>query len=136
MTNINARIKELRKNKKLTQTEFSSLANTSQSYLSEVENEKGKATVDMIIGIAIAFKDISLRWLLTGENIEENQRTSIDENVLKEVIEVVEWALDQVNANPDPKKKAELIVAVYDFYIDEGVPEDRSKLVKLVKAVA
>lgn len=136
MNDINARIKQLRKDKKLTQKEFCSLTNSSQSYLSEVENGKGNPSTDMLIGIAIAFRDISTRWLLTGEYIDKVQGAGLDEKVLKEVIEVVEWALIQVKASPVPGKKAELISAVYDFYLDEGVPKDRTKLMKLVKAVA
>lgn len=136
MNDINSRIKQLRKDKRLTQKEFCYRIGASQSYLSEVENGKSKASVDIFIGIAKCFKDVSIRWLLTGEKVDDNQYDSIQEKVLKDVIEVVEWALDQVNAKPNPDKKAELISAVYEFYLDEGIPEDKSKLIKLVKAVA
>ena len=136
MTDINIRIRDLRKEKKLTQKEFCALIGTSQSYLSEVENGKGKPSLDMIIGIAMAFKDVSIRWLITGEYIEENQGTTINEQVLKEVIEVVEWALSQVNIKPSSSKKAELILAVYDFYLEDGAFQDKSRIIKLVKLVA
>lgn len=136
MSDINSRIREFRKDKKLTQKEFCRLTGTSQSHLSEIENGKGKPSVDIIIGIAMEFKNLPLRWLLTGESIEKDQRPILDDRVLKDVIEVVEWALSQIEAKPEPRKKAELIAAVYDFYLDEGVPKDREKLIKLVKAVA
>ena len=136
MSDINSRIRAFRKEQKMTQIQFSQLTGASQSYLSEVENGKGKPSLDLIIGMAICFKDLSLRWLLTGESKEASPEQTFDEKVLKDVIEVVEWALEEVGANPDPNKKATLISAVYDFYQDEGLPEDKDKLLKLVKAVA
>ena len=120
----------------MTQAEFCKLLGTRQGFLSEVESSKKKPSAEMIIAIAINFKDLSLRWFLTGENYDVDQSPPLDAKVLEEVIEVVEWAIDQVKASPTPKKKAELISAVYDFYHEEGLPEDRSKLMKLVKAVA
>ena len=136
MSDINSRIRSLRKEKKLTQAAFCQLVGTSQGNLSDIENGKAKPPTDTIIAMAIAFEDLSLRWLLTGENIDKDQCTVLDEHVLTDVIEVVEWALVEVKATPEPRKKAELISAVYDFYLDEGVPKDREKLLKLVKAVA
>lgn len=135
MGDIDARIRSFRKEKKLTQKEFCSLAGTSQGHLSDIENGKGKPTGDMFIAMAINFKELNLRWLLTGAKSYEGHN-SIKEDVLREVIEVVEWALKEISADPEPGKKAELISAVYDFYLDEDMPKDRGKLIKLVKAVA
>lgn len=135
MSDINARIRSFRKGKNLTQKKFCLLTNTSQGHLSDIENAKGKPSGDMLIAMAISFKDLDLRWLLTGEK-SEGVLNPLKEDVLREVIEVVEWALKEIDADPEPGKKAELISAVYDFCLDEDVPRDRGKLIKLVKAVA
>ena len=136
MSDINARIRSFRKEKKLTQKEFCGLTATSQGHLSDIENGKGKPASDMLIAMAINFKDLNLRWLLTGEKNDEIDYGPIREDALKEVIEVVEWALKEINATPEPGKKAELISAVYDFWLDDDMPKNRGKLIKLVKAVA
>ena len=135
MSDINFRIKEIRKDKRLTQKQFCGLVSVSQSHLSEVENGKSKPSLDICIGIAKSFEDISLRWLLIGEDPAIDSGP-LQKGLLKEVIEVVESALEQVGVIPSPEKKAELITAAYDFCLDEEMPKDKSKLIKLVKAVA
>lgn len=71
----------------------------------------------------IEFKSLTLRWLMTGESIEKDQRPILDYRVLKDAIKVVEWALSQIEETPESRKKTELIAAAYDFYLDEGVPK-------------
>ncbi|MCW7552556.1 helix-turn-helix transcriptional regulator [Endozoicomonas gorgoniicola] len=136
MSDINFRIKEVRKERNLTQNQFCKLVSVSQSHLSEVENGKSKPSLDIFIGMAKSFSDVSLRWLLIGEEVSENENEPLREDLLKEVIEVVEGALEQVEVVASADKKAALIAAAYEFCLDEGVPRDRTKLIKLVKAVA
>lgn len=57
---------EIRAGLGLTQADFSALLGVKRSYLSEVENGKGKPSLDMIVGIASKLPDISLTWVLTG----------------------------------------------------------------------
>ena len=51
----------------LTQIVFAEKTNISQSFLSEIKSKRSGPSVKLIIGIANAFPEINLRWLLTGE---------------------------------------------------------------------
>lgn len=64
---IAKRIKEIRKEKKLTQVEFAKTLSVSQSAVSQYE--KGQRSPDSAFYtlFAKAFPDLSLHWLLTGE---------------------------------------------------------------------
>jgi transcriptional regulator with XRE-family HTH domain len=64
---IGERMAWIRASASLSQAEFARKIFASRSYLSEVENGKGKPSIDMISGIATAFPSISLSWLLTGD---------------------------------------------------------------------
>ena len=64
---INKRIAMVRKEKHLTQKEFALYLKVSQGYLSEVENGKGKPSIEMLTGIHNCFNDINPDWLLSGK---------------------------------------------------------------------
>ena len=72
-TELGGRISEVRAAEGLSQAEFARRVGVSRSYLSEVENEKGKAPLELIVGIATAFPRVSLKWLLTGEGSKEGE---------------------------------------------------------------
>ena len=63
---LGGRIGAVRAREKLSQAAFSRRLGVSQSYLSEVENDKSKPSVEMIIGIAMGFPKVGMKWLLTG----------------------------------------------------------------------
>ena len=64
---LNSRIAYIRKDKHLTQQKFASYLQVSRSYLSEVENGKGKPSIEMLTGINRCFTDINPDWLLSGK---------------------------------------------------------------------
>lgn len=64
---IGARIRQKRKEKKLTQSEAAELAGISRSYLGDVENARYSASVEALTKIAHAV-DSSLSFILTGKN--------------------------------------------------------------------
>ena len=64
---LSERIAIIRKNKKLTQKDFSSALNVSRSYISEVENKNKKPSIEMLMGINRHFGDINPDWLLSGK---------------------------------------------------------------------
>lgn len=63
---VGERVKQARTAIMLTQKELARRLHVSQSYLSEVENGKGKANIDLLVGLAIYFPGLSPEWLLTG----------------------------------------------------------------------
>ncbi len=63
---LNRRIKQVREFLKLTQVEFCEKIGIQQGFLSAIEREKSKPSVESLMGIARAFK-INTHWLLTGE---------------------------------------------------------------------
>ena len=66
MVTLNERIAIVRKDKKLTQQEFSLCLKVSPSYISQVENGKKKPSIEMLTGINSNFNDIDPDWLLSG----------------------------------------------------------------------
>ncbi len=63
---MGSRIAQVRREAKLSQQEFAKLTGVSQSSLSEIEAGKHKPPVEMLIGAAKSFPEVSLSWLLTG----------------------------------------------------------------------
>jgi transcriptional regulator with XRE-family HTH domain len=57
---------EIRKYKKLSQKDFACKTMISPSTLSEVESKKINPSSALLVGIANAFDDINIEWLLTG----------------------------------------------------------------------
>lgn len=83
---IAKRIKEIRKEKKLTQVEFAKTLGVSQSGVSQYE--KGQRSPDSAFYtlFAKAFPDLSLHWLLTGEGEMYQQLVEIDASLLDDMI--------------------------------------------------
>lgn len=63
---VGDRVKAARTTLQITQKELAQRLSISQSYLSEVENGKGKANIDLLVGLAIYFPELNPEWLLTG----------------------------------------------------------------------
>ena len=85
---IGFRIKELRLNNNLTQTEFAALIGAKQANLSYIENDGYKISLDIILKIISKF-DISYEWLLTGKGamLLENKLESKLESKLENRLE-------------------------------------------------
>jgi|Deesub1362B_J571_1020462.scaffolds.fasta_scaffold00015_177 transcriptional regulator with XRE-family HTH domain len=64
--NIGSRIREVRKEKKLTQVEFAELFDITQDKLSKYETGMVCAPIELLLKISEKFK-ISLNWLLKGK---------------------------------------------------------------------
>lgn len=62
-----ARIRRVRRHYELTQEAFSGKLGVSRSHLSEVEGQKAKPAVEMVLGIAVAFPEVRGDWLVSGE---------------------------------------------------------------------
>jgi DNA-binding XRE family transcriptional regulator len=113
------------------QGDFAKWIGVSRSYLSEVENEKGKPSIEMVVGIANSFTFINNNWLLTGEGsvhipikYDENgwsisPERNIDFNSLFGVIRIIEdsfggeWLCKQNGA----RRKAEILSYFYEVYV-------------------
>lgn len=85
MLGLGQRIKDVRLKQGLTQAEFAARLGVSRSYLSEAERGKSKPSVEMLVGIAGQFGDVSLRWLLTGSHADPQTLAiaDIDEDLLQ-----------------------------------------------------
>lgn len=83
---IGARIKEVRKSRKLTQKEAAELSNISRSYYADVENGRYSPSTDTLMNISNAL-GISTLYLLEGE------KTSADLDILNkgQAIDMPEW---------------------------------------------
>ena len=82
---VGRRVREVRLLHNLSQAAFASRLGVSQGFVSDAERGKSKPSVEMLIGIANEFPDISLRWLLTGNEGDPQQLPfpSIDRELLK-----------------------------------------------------
>jgi transcriptional regulator with XRE-family HTH domain len=70
-----ARIRAVRERYGLTQKQFAEQLGVSRSYLGKAEAAKGKPTIEMLVGIAESYPEVSTRWLLTGEG----EMTTVDD---------------------------------------------------------
>jgi len=61
------RIDEIRSYYRLTQQTFADTVGVTQGYYSDIKRGRSGLSAQVIIGIAINFPDVSLKWLLTGE---------------------------------------------------------------------
>lgn len=67
---LGERIREVRKNHQMNQTEFSNRIGVSQGTLSELEQNKYNPSLETILAIIKVF-DVSAKWLLFGETLSE-----------------------------------------------------------------
>ena len=85
---ITDKIIKIRKYKKLSQKEFACKTMISPSTLSEVESKKINPSSALLVGIANAFDDINIEWLLTenGEMLKSEEY----ESVRMKIIDLIE----------------------------------------------
>lgn len=99
---INARIKQLRKKKKLNQTEFGSVIGLKNSAISKMEQE-GSVVVDQNIQLICEKFQVRRDWLVDGTGEMFAERTKKDE--------LMEWA-ERVSQSPHdsfPYRLAEVL---------------------------
>lgn len=101
MTTLGERIKGIRKANQLNQIEFANMIGASQGTLSELEQDKYKPSVDILIAIKTEFK-VDLEWLIIGSaqythsinlNEKENKMISVfrklNNDNQDEIIEII-----------------------------------------------
>jgi transcriptional regulator with XRE-family HTH domain len=142
MQTINDRVIEVRRINHLNQKEFSEITGIPRSSLSEIESGKRCPSVDLMSAITNKFKDISIDWVLTGNgeilkksvtDIQNQKLKELDNEQLTLAIETVEEVLEEAEKTMLPKKKALLIMAVYDLFKDEEKPM-KQPVLKLVRS--
>jgi transcriptional regulator with XRE-family HTH domain len=87
------------------------------------------------------FPRMNIEWLITG--IGEMEATGgtaaagcFDAELLKQALDVVETALEETGRVMSSRKKAELVVAIYELYADSGTQVDKARVLRLIKSVA
>lgn len=91
---------------------------------------------------SIAGVGINVHWLVTGEgpmllaDLQPSEPTAWNPDLMRQVIEAVEEALERGNRELEPEDKASLILSVYDLYADAGAQPDRSKIIRFVLSAA
>lgn len=73
------RIKEIRKQNQLSQTEFSNLIGVSQGTLSELEQNKYNPSLDTILAIIKGFNVNATRFLFGNKSQEDENSTTVSE---------------------------------------------------------
>jgi len=82
---------------------------------------------------------VNLDWLLTGEGgkcIKEEPESPIDMGLLEDTIEVVEGWLKSEGKTLEPAKKAEVIIYVYEEYLEREEKPDIRNVGRILKLVA
>ena len=102
---INDRITLIRKYKLLNQKTFSEITGVARSTLSEVESGKNRPSSELIAGIANAFNDINIEWLLTGKD----EMLKFDINGISKVEQILEL-VEPLNDN----RKDELLRTIIE----------------------
>ncbi len=66
LNDVSERIRQIRKELRITQSKYAEMLGVSRSYLSEVESGKSKPNVNMLVGLAKCFPGVNMQWVLTG----------------------------------------------------------------------
>ena len=122
---LGQRIKWVRISNKLTQKDFAEQIGVSRSYLSEVEGEKGKPSIEMIVGIANIFPGINSYWLLTGKgpfikeeaDRAESYLAQIDKIALRVSLGSLYEILKGEDLSPPLDGQSLLLAMLYDTYM-------------------
>ncbi|MBD0383898.1 helix-turn-helix transcriptional regulator [Paenibacillus sp. WST5] len=81
MSTLGERIRGIRKNNQLNQIEFANMIGVSQGTLSELEQDKYKPSVDILIVIQEKFK-VGIEWLIIG-SAEDTYSINLNEKETK-----------------------------------------------------
>ncbi|MDD2230511.1 MAG: S24 family peptidase [Candidatus Cloacimonetes bacterium] len=86
MNAIGLRIKELRKEKKLTQCDVSTLLGVTQSSISRYESCTGDPDSAFLASLSKSFPEVNLNWLLTGTGSMFQELIPVDAGILEDTI--------------------------------------------------
>ena len=102
MEEFTNRLLEILENKNLSASQFAEKIGVQRSSVSHVLSKRNKPSLDFIIKISKTFDDISLDWLINGDNSLKSSETTDEKNsstpISKEIknIESTEIELDKI----------------------------------------
>jgi len=102
MEEFTNRLLEILENKNLSASQFAEKIGVQRSSVSHVLSKRNKPSLDFIIKISKTFDDISLDWLINGDNTLKSSETTNEKNsstpISKEIknIESTEKELDKI----------------------------------------
>ena len=102
MEEFTNRLLEILENKNLSASQFAEKIGVQRSSVSHVLSKRNKPSLDFIIKISKTFEDISLDWLINGDNTLKSSETTNEKNsstsISKEIknIESTEKELDKI----------------------------------------
>ncbi len=90
MDTIGQRVKAVRQELKLSQEQFGQIFNAGKSYISAVENDKSKLSVDNLVKLLLNY-DVNINYILGGKGeMYINQQPSLNNDELEQkVVEVM-----------------------------------------------
>lgn len=119
------------------------LAKHLQSAKNTIANyERGERIPKADFLARLYFMGWNLNWVVTGEgparlaDTKPQQAGDWNPNLLRQVIEAVEAALDLADREMDAPDKAELILSIYELYAESGASPNTAKIIKLVRTTA
>lgn len=134
------RLKQFRLAQGMKANQFAEVVGISQSSLSEIENQNTNPSAETL-SLVVRNTNINAFWLLTGEGTmfseigEKKPLTTISIDSMREVIEAVEEIFQKEKYHLPPKKKAELIMLLYEELMDKDFNKSAisGKIIKLVR---
>lgn len=90
MDTIGQRVKAVRQELKLSQEQFGQIFNAGKSYISAVENDKSKLSVDNLVKLLLNY-DVNINYILggKGEMFNPPEYEDIKTEVLKQVDDIL-----------------------------------------------
>lgn len=122
---------------------FAHRCGLSDSVLRKYLAGKSEPGMSALISMARAGK-VTIQWLATGEGPmkaeekekgggESEKRADFDLERLQLAIETIEEALQETGRAMKPNKKAEMVVATYEFFGDEEQEKAKAKVIRLLR---
>jgi transcriptional regulator with XRE-family HTH domain len=139
---ISARIKEVREKLGLSQTEAAKKIGVHVQTLSKYERGEQSPSSDTIVAF-MENLDINPEWLLTGEGrmfgaLPDKELYGLDVGLMREIIERVEILFKKEHLKLSPKKKARLIVLLYEELLEDESKKAvlDSKIISITRGLA
>ncbi|MDW7712554.1 MAG: helix-turn-helix domain-containing protein [Deferrisomatales bacterium] len=128
-------MRETRERMGWSQAELAERTGVSRDTLGRIE--RGQLPDAEFLGTLSGVARVSCDWLVLGRETRYGQageRAAPDESVLAGVIEGVETELRELGVTLEPRKKAELVVLLYDMVgHEEGTQPGRAHIAKMIR---
>ena len=133
------RIKQFRQELGVSQTDFAGNAGIPIDTLRKYESDKRAPGSEALLSMCRAGANIN--WLLTGEGPILLRNISVgtgstNAELLTTIIDSIEQVLDDHDLEMTPRKKAEVIVGVYELLQDSDTKVSPATILRLVKSAA